>query len=888
MHGIGITRAQFLRYTLTPELRPRIAELFTRGFAHIPYLIALLYSAVGLLPAGHPYLQAENMGRFGVRHVVAEAANRLTLSWRNADQIAMFFVILAGVALIAAQIVMLPMAFMLSFTPAGAQSAFEMVTTPNPDQDVAFMLLDLIFGVEGIFGSCVSTGSGCTDVHGQTVLAGLGNYPQPIHHALHYLLGVYSAGIVIVAVFVTSYFVAAVVVETAQTGTPMGKRFTQAWVVPRLLLAIGLLIPMSSGLNSGQYIVLYAAKYGSGLATNGWVQFLETLEDESQGQNMDLIARPNIPEVGTVLQFYHVAATCKEAYEAADESLDIKPYLVRGVSHNVPYMEVAGTGYDEMVKFADGARRVFIRFGEADKDENPMEKGHVKPLCGELVFELTDPRPSDEASAGALIMQAGYWAMLQDLWADQFVAPNYPKETTKAEMPSLADDSIPQTLTEDRKRELVAKYQARARRALAAAISAELSANDSTISQAFKDKGWGFAGVLYNYVAEKGGRIATAVYAMFAPSHYPELMERVCEKRRAADQSVGFGIACFNPVLANGKMVELTPTETEMIAPMYAAAYDWSRGDTTAMAQRNPSSNGIIEFIHMIFGTEGLFNMRENANAHPLAQLTMIGRSLVESAVRNIGYGVGMGGGVAGLLKMVGFDGGGAMLGAVGGFMVTIATVAMSIGFLLFYIVPFLPFMYFFFGLGGWVKGIFEAMVGVPLWALAHIRIDGEGLSGKAAKDGYFLILEIFLRPILLIVGFLAGITIFSAMVLTLNETFDLVVVNLTGFSERESLDDPSFTDIEFYRSYIDVFFFTVVYAVTVYMMAMASFKLIDLIPNNILRWMGVSVKTFNDEQESPAEKMMQSASVGSQQAFSSVGKGLGGVVSAMSQKSGP
>ena len=63
---------------------------------------------------------------------------------------------------------------------------------------------------------------------------------------------------------------------------------------------------------------------------------------------------------------------------------------------------------------------------------------------------------------------------------------------------------------------------------------------------------------------------------------------------------------------------------------------------------------------------------------------------------------------------------------------------------MLFYIIPFMPFIYFFFAVGTWVKAIFEAMVGVPLWALAHIRIDGQGLPGDAAMNGYYLLLEIF------------------------------------------------------------------------------------------------------------------------------------------------
>ena len=74
-------------------------------------------------------------------------------------------------------------------------------------------------------------------------------------------------------------------------------------------------------------------------------------------------------------------------------------------------------------------------------------------------------------------------------------------------------------------------------------------------------------------------------------------------------------------------------------------------------------------------------------------------------------------------------------------------------------------------------------MVGIPLWALAHLRIDGEGLPGQAAESGYFLIFEIFLRPILTVFALIAAILIFSAQVRVLNFIWDIVTTNVTGFS---------------------------------------------------------------------------------------------------------
>jgi conjugal transfer/type IV secretion protein DotA/TraY len=151
--------------------------------------------------------------------------------------------------------------------------------------------------------------------------------------------------------------------------------------------------------------------------------------------------------------------------------------------------------------------------------------------------------------------------------------------------------------------------------------------------------------------------------------------------------------------------------------------------------------------------------------------------------------------------------------------------------------------------MGVWVKTILEAMVGVPLWALAHLRIDGNGLPGSAAMSGYYLVFEVFLRPICIVFGLLASIAIFGAQVKILHQIWPLVTSNMTGF-EANSLTPPPPAGLGgtvWFRGIVDQFFFTLIYTFVVYMMALASFKLIDMVPDYIMRWMGASVATFGD-----------------------------------------
>jgi hypothetical protein len=104
------------------------------------------------------------------------------------------------------------------------------------------------------------------------------------------------------------------------------------------------------------------------------------------------------------------------------------------------------------------------------------------------------------------------------------------------------------------------------------------------------------------------------------------------------------------------------------------------------------------------------------------------------------------------------------------------------------------------------------------------------------------MIFEIFLRPIMIVFGLIAAVSIFAAMAVTLNAVFDIAVINAGGANYQNS---GTITFMEFARGPIDQLFYTVLYAVLMYIMAMSSFKMIDLIPNQIMRWMGAGVAAF-------------------------------------------
>jgi len=95
--------------------------------------------------------------------------------------------------------------------------------------------------------------------------------------ALINCLGVYSYSMLIIGAIVLFYHLTAMVVETAHHGVVMGRRANQVWAPIRLVIAVGLMVPYNTGLNSGQYIILEVAAWGSNLASNIWAVFVSTL-----------------------------------------------------------------------------------------------------------------------------------------------------------------------------------------------------------------------------------------------------------------------------------------------------------------------------------------------------------------------------------------------------------------------------------------------------------------------------------------------------------------------------------------------------------------------------------------------------------------------------------
>lgn len=846
-----------LAYTVLPGLFPRLHDAVTGGFGFVSYSLACLLETCRLLPRGHPYTNPVNLGRFGIRHVMAQGALNLKMSWRNSDQIAIFVLLLAGMALFVLEIGLALISALTHHAHAAAlPTTFDgFFTTANPVNDIAFMLLDAIFGIPDMFNSCISLQIPCLN---QPVATGA--FPEPYHAGLQSLFEIYSIGLLIVASLIMLYLVATFVSDWAQEGVAFGQRFNRAWAPLRLVAALGLLVPMNYNLNGAQWITLYVAKWGSGLGTNGWNFFLEGLGGSLLGGDPNaLVSKSQYPPPNELLQFFTIANTCFYSYWYMYD-IDVQGYFVRSANNGTDDHRDIGQTFATMQEaqqwFNNGD--IVVVFGDYSPNYNEFP-GHVRPLCGQVTLpthHIANPlTPADDLDWHY------YSALVQDTWlnpnnggnANANVAGGADIIDTMGdniahrELSIFEDADTYPLPTQADKQAVIDLYDNDVNNEVNTQYNRYLAQLD-WVNEA-ELYGWAGAAIWFNKIAQVNGEWMDAVFNIPIVTKWPTLLEYI-QKERAKKNAAVSGDTRFSPDLGVDEQIKFyNERDKEIEKAMNQSYMIWN--DFREYTQPPSTGNVAEDTINALFKSSGLWSLRANQSTYPLAAMAAMGKTMIlESAV------VFGGGSVAGLASFVDNP----QMAAFGSVMTKtvsmIALICFTIGILLYYIVPFMPFVYFFFAVVGWMKTIFEALIGTPLWAMSHLRYDGEGFPTQQAMYGYFIMVDVFIRPIIIVFSMVGSIIIFYAMAKTLNEIFDLVTSNLTGFDMENSTTATANQtgNQSFYRAPLDQLMFTIMYSVIVYMIGTGCFKMIDLMPRNVMRWMGASVQAFGDIAHKPGE----------------------------------
>ncbi|MFH1020983.1 MAG: DotA/TraY family protein, partial [Pseudomonadota bacterium] len=243
-------------------------------------------------------------------------------------------------------------------------------------------------------------------------------------------------------------------------------------------------------------------------------------------------------------------------------------------------------------------------------------------------------------------------------------------------------------------------------------------------------------------------------------------------------------------------------------------------------------------------GVRAAMNLMTGGEEDLMTGITRLGYSLSGAA----GIGLGVAGGLA-------VAGGGDVLQVLG--LPALFKILLIIGLAMAYLLPFLPFILWCGGVISYFIVIVEAVVGAPLWMLAHLETEGEGLGQKTAH-GFMFFLNVLFRPVLMVIGLVSG----------------WLLVNILGEFLKYSLSVLYGSSSFAFSGWASVgaFFATlIIFCYLSYLLISRCFSLIHHLPNEVLAWVGGHVGKIGGQED---ERTINAIYSGGRE----MGQGLGAV----------
>ena len=382
-----------------------------------------------------------------------------------------------------------------------------------------------------------------------------------------------------------------------------------------------------------------------------------------------------------------------------------------------------------------------------------------------------------------------------------------------------------------------------------------------------RQRGWAGMGMWYQDIASMNGLLQSAREptatvepgTLWAGAGKGGFWSSVWNTMKCAGRKL-FGRACKNPDIEEkvvGVMADYDRWWADASRPGSAGRTDY--GTAQRSSDLNPSSGGggitaMISFLKNL--TSGDVNLADwlisqiwprasdmflfkavdtaATNTYPLASLADTGYSIIGTATTIMVLLTVLQ--ILSSAEIATFSGGGGLaVSALANGLATIAMTMMVAGVMIAFYLPVLPFLRVAFAVLTWMTSVFEAVVMVPIAALAHLTSEGDGLAG-GARTAWILWLNVLMRPILVVFGFVAGMLIFNTFAVYFHTTFS------QGSAAVLASNGNPFMMVLGYVAY------SIIYLGTLYTAANTSFKLMDLFPSALMRWMGGSADHSMDD----------------------------------------
>lgn len=612
------------------------------------------------------------------------------------------------------------------------------------------------------------------------------------------------------------WVVLASIVNSATDGEPsVGKAAGGAWLPIRAGVAIFSLVPVWSGFNLAQSAVSQDAVLGGGLANIAVDVVLETQKEGIVALTPSYpspLASPNLSsELRAATENMFLAELCSQAWNGYQRKLDPAAALET----------VQVSQLDQGVKYDFGRCGVMIlhqRSGASTRDNST------------LTGDFRNASVNYEGIAKAV--QASAAKQLQTIRTDTLaLAQHWGEAITSSDFTgdysALASDAVAG----------IASTAAKAKQDLNTNTVAAIDGKMDGIKQETVDRiraaGWAGFGQSYSVLAEVSASVADAQKAYtfdFTPGPY---LQALLDKN-AAPVALP---ATFKQAM-EAYLILARGEDKDAIAQVTADAGNatgaTSLGQTIVkwVTETLFANSGGAGLVNPIIASKNLGDWLMSLGQAGLAASTLASLPITPTGIglKAIKAAVGSSNGVLNLIWY-------AMI-AGGAYLSTF--------------LPMLPFIIWFGAVVRYVRQVIEAMVSVSVGAFQHLQLHGQGLAPGAAARMYDVLMDVLLRPVLMVIAFLIA----SAGMVFAGSWLMQIFFGAMNFAQGNSV-----TGLLSIMCYLGMFAFLMTTTVSL------SFSIVQTMPDQLLSAFGLpSDRDPGVNTTGLAEKVKGAAGGGAQQ----------------------
>jgi conjugal transfer/type IV secretion protein DotA/TraY len=628
-----------------------------------------------------------------------------------------------------------------------------------------------------IYGNVVNNPLAGGDTSGDTILASI--------------FQVFNGALLVVGAIWACYIVFRKLTRTAHDGSVFDKQQSTIWGPVRLVWGLVSLVPTASGWSLSQLLMLWGASVmGIGIANLGVDSAMSAFSDGTS-----MVVQPVMP------------STVKLAHSVFEANL-----CLHGINAGIAQAQASGAlvtqnGYVQQSATPTG----FILKNSSFVCGGADIRGDLEPQAASTnwfggTIDVSDIRKAHLAALKA--MQATLSTSAQ----------NFVNSVTQRQLGST--NSLPDV--EMAVQSASQAYENSVNRA-AATKQGNIGELSKKMTESIKAAGWWTLGAWYQTFAQANTKLSDAMAAKASVFGMSSGGDPVITTVYAA------AMEAYQAQQQTSTFTSTLGTQTSGDYSGGAAGSD--AGSIIGSIFAAPGQHIVNYLLDKNLGGEGL------GQVNPLIKMKNLGDYTMGAAETALGgyvaaktlEGIKSGWSVAGAFSKVAnaftslgdaFSG---VLNAVSPFVIMLVIALFILGGTLSTYLPMVPFIIWFGAAVNWLVVVGEAVIAAPLWAITHLNGEGDGM-GQKTTHGYIFLLNVMVRPILMVLGFFLGGAALVAGGTLLNQLFGVAMAN-AQFDSVTGL--------------FSIIFFLMMYCSMCLNLVHSCFNLIMIVPDQVINWVG-------------------------------------------------